>query len=77
MESLIINFKRIPAQAKIMKGEALQRKWSTKEPEKLVHQVIDNMETSGFEKIKIKKTINTFIDLFEPTSITITEKEEI
>ena len=73
---LKLDYGHIPVRATVHQHGILIKKWSAKKPTDLIHTVIDNMNCSGFEKIKIKNTIKRVLDVFEPKTITIISKDE-
>lgn len=73
---LKINYDHIPAKVTIHSKGVLVKKWNEKKPIDLVHKVIDGMEVSGFEKVKLKQSITTVMEVFEPKNISIVEKDE-
>ena len=72
---LELDFHHIPCRAEIYHKGELKRKWSVENPLELVNTVIDGLESSGFEKIKIKATVKMVADIFEPKKIRVVEKE--
>jgi len=73
---LQLNYSHIPVRAEIYhKGEAI-KKWSVENPLGLVNSVIDNMDMNGFDKMKMKNTIELVTDIFKPKTIKIIEKEK-
>ena len=75
MKYLKLDYAYLPCKAKIYhKGEVINS-WSVEDPLTLVNTVIDDMNVSGFEKIKMKSTVKTVTDIFSPKSIKIIEKE--
>ena len=73
---LRIDYSYLPPKAHVYQNEVLVKKWSVHRPLELINKVIDGLETSGFEKIKIKATVKTVIDIFEPKNIKIIQKEK-
>ena len=75
MNYLTIDYDHIPCKVTVHKHGVLVKKWSAKKPIDLVHSVIDNMDCSGFEKLKIKKTLEGVLNVFKPSKIRIVSKE--
>ena len=74
MNYLRIDYEHFPAKAKIYREEVLVNQWSVKEPKKLIDELIDSTDLSGFDKLKMKSTIETVTSIFKPTGIRILDK---
>ena len=72
---LKLDYDYLPVKGHIYKMDTLVQKWSIDNPEKLIHDVIDDMDISVFGKINIKKTLKHVTDVFPIKSIKIIEKE--
>ena len=72
---LRIDYSFMPRRAFLYQNKTLVKKWSEKEPIKLIHKLIDGMECSGFEKLKIKTTLDTVLKVFEPKNIKVVSHE--
>lgn len=73
---LRIDFGYVPARAHVYKEGVLVNKWSAEKPVDLVNQVIDGLDDTVFVKIRMKKTLNICLGIFEPKSIKIVEKDQ-
>lgn len=71
---LKIDFDYMPARAHVYNEGVLVKKWSAKKPVDLIHQVIDGLDDTVFVKIRMKKTLNICLGIFDPKSIKIIEK---
>ena len=74
--NLIIDYDHYPVKAKINRDGRLIQQWNVKKPEDLIHQVIDGTKLSGFEKIRIKKSLEVVTEVFKPKTIKIIDKGE-
>ena len=72
---LKIDYKYLPSKVHVYNKGVLVKKWSEKEPIELVNQVIDGMDESVFKKIKMKRAPYEIIQVFEPKSIKIVQKD--
>lgn len=71
---LVIDYSYLPARGKIYKKGVLVNQWSINEPKKLVDELIDSTDLGGFDKIKIKKTLETVMSVFEPARLKVVDK---
>lgn len=72
---LKIDFDYIPAKVMVYQKGVLVKKWTAKKPESLIHQVIDGLDDTGMNKLKIKKTLEICLNVFSAKSISIVEKD--
>ncbi len=75
MNYIRLDYSYIPVKAFLYNKNTLVKRWSVDEPISLVHNIIDNMDCNGFEKIKIKQTVETITNIFEPKNIRIVSHE--
>ncbi len=74
---LLLDYDHYPVRGKIQRDGRLVKQWQIKKPVDLIHQIIDSTELTGFEKIRIKKTLEIITKVFEPKTIKIIDKGEI
>lgn len=72
---LQLDYSYLPCRAKIYKKEVLVKKWGVQDPKELVKQVIDSTDLSGFEKMRMNKTLDVILNTFEPKNIKVIEHE--
>lgn len=75
MNYLTLDYDYYPAKAKIYQDSRLVKQWSERKPKDLIDSVVDSFDATGFEKVKIKRTLDVVIELFDPKKITIKENE--
>ena len=71
---LLLDYDHYPVRGKIQRDGRLVKQWQVKKPVDLVHQLIDGTELTGFEKIRMKKTLEIVTNIFEPKTIKIIDK---
>ena len=71
---LLIDYAYIPAKGFVYENKTLVKKWSVNKPVDLVKQVIDTLDITGFEKLRMKSSLDCILDIFEPKSIKIINK---
>ncbi len=72
---LKIDYRYLPAKVHIYSKGVLVKKWSETEPANLIDEIIDGMDDSVFNKIKIKKLLYQITEIIDPASIKIIQKE--
>jgi len=62
--------------ARVVDGDALISEWTPSDHRALIHSGIDASEPNVFEQLKIKKTLDKCLSLFEVEKVTIEPKEK-
>lgn len=74
MNHLEIDYSHIPCKVKIYNEGVLVKQWNEKQPIDLVHSLIDALDETAFEKMKMKQKISIVTKVFEPKNIRIIDK---
>jgi len=72
---LKFDFYTIPTTATLYERGIAVKSFKIKDHINMINGIIDNTDGSVFEQIKLKKTIHNVLDIFDPKSITIVQKD--
>ena len=72
---LKFNFHHIPTQGTIYSDGVAVKVFHVKDHPEMINGIIDNTNGSVFDKVKLKRMVHKSLELLDPKTLTIVEKE--